>query len=239
MTQEDLLSIAFFGDSFCSVKDHSGYNTYIYKLEKYFNSKIIHLGFDGSSVWDCWINQYDRIISKKIPEVIIFVWTNPDRLFDRKYRKICPYVVDKKNLNSKVNDAATQYYQYFYDEEKSILEYKSALYYFDNIILPQIQNKTKIIHLWAFGDFDFKSNNVSEENINYLHDWKHGMELRPPLIKFGMDGFDFKNYYLHSEFCPNHIFGEDRNQKVFEFIKFAIENYQSGKQINRQDIFLK
>jgi hypothetical protein len=239
MAQEDLLSIAFFGDSFCSVKDHKEYNTYIYKLEKYFDAKVNHLGYSGSSIWDCWINQYNFITNKHIPDIMVFVWTEHNRLFDKKYRKICSSVVDRKILNSVVNNAATQYYQYFYDEEKSILEYKSALYYFDNIVLSQIQNKTKIIHLWSFGDFDFKSNNVSEADINYFYDWKHGMELRPPMIKFGMDGFDWKNYCLHSESCPNHIFGEDRNQKIFEFIKFAIENYQPGEKINYYDIFSK
>lgn len=228
--------IGFFGDSFCSSRYSDHFETYITKLEKYYNSDVINLGYSGSSIWDILINQYPKITES--PNIVIFVWTEHSRLFHRVHRKINLYsVLEKKGkLDKEISIAAEKYYQYFYDEGKSALEYKSALYYFDREILSKISKETKILHFWSFGNQPIKESYIDSDRFEYLHDWSNGMELRPPLIKFGLLDFDWKTYCQQSEFCSNHIFGNERNALVFEFIKYAIENYESGKKLNFNDL---
>ena len=86
------MKIGFFGDSFCADKWNSinnDYNTYISMIEKHYDADIVHLGVGGSSVGDLILLQLTPFINQNIiPDVCVFCWTEPHRLFHRNIRKI-------------------------------------------------------------------------------------------------------------------------------------------------------
>lgn len=203
------MKIGFFGDSFCEEisNPHSflhGYETYISLLKKHYDAEIVNLGHGGCSVWDVILNQFS-LFEKDLPDVTIFVWTDVSRLYHKTVRNLTYSSVNERKLlktsveellNPKVIKSAKLYFDHLYNSEKSELEYKSLLYYFDNEVLSRIIDKTKIIHCWSF-----------EKKYN----WKNGIELSIPLITFA-----------DQSMAANHING-NRNLEVFNLIKNLID----------------
>ncbi len=223
------LRIGFFGDSFCAKNDISednDYETYIKKIEKHYNADIVNLGVVGSSIYDTLLLQLSPYIEdNNVPDVCVFVWTNIGRLYNKKIRHINCYPADyvyglTKTLEDKnILDAARTYYRYLQDDDLDIFHARSAFHYIDDIILPKLAPKTKIIHLWSFG-------NLENGIIEYLHNWKTGVEIRPALVTLVSS-----NGVLNNSFDPNHLSGECKNDIVFNWIKNAIDNYENGRMI--------
>jgi hypothetical protein len=212
------MKIGFFGDSFCSdiQNQHSlenNYQTYIDKLSKKYSAKITNVGVGGSSIWDLVLLQFKP---QSLPDVCIFVWTDPHRLFHRNQRNLTVGTLfDNHPLetqNKKLHQATKNYYSWLYDKEKHILEYQALLFYFDNQVLSNYTNK-KFIHLWSFYD-------------GCTYRWKNGVELRPSLetvADWGND--DFPN----NDIRANHLEGDYKNQLICNSISDAIDNYETGK----------
>jgi len=247
-------TIGFFGDSFCTKLNNphsieNNYQTYIEKTRDFYNAKIVNLGFGGSSVWDSLLIQLQPLInSQSIPDVCVFVWTIPGRLFDRKARcihsssGILGYKPEKekwfaKEYPGKPNpftkelwEAAKQFYMYLYDREKEEIEHRAILEYIDNNVLTKLPQATKIIHFWSFGtpntwDFD----GFHPSNISYSYKWKHGVEIQPALISLSIAGDKSSTFhYPKMDDRPNHLDGDEKNNIVCNWIKTAIDNYQDG-----------
>lgn len=202
------MKIGFYGDSFCCEisNPHSilkGYDTYIKKLQNYYNAEIVHLGVGGSSVWDLILNQFD---SNNIPDICIFCWTDPNRLYHKNVRNITySNLKNKKIKDYKLTDlfyyntisAAKKYFDYLHDYEKARIEYQAALQYFDKNILNNVTNR--VIHLWSF------------ENS---YQWSTGIVINDPLCSL-VSG---------STLAANHLDGDDVNEQVFQIIKSAIDD---------------
>ena len=207
------MKIGFFGDSFCAYLygidgKPMPYKTYIEKLKDHYDAEITHLGQPGSSIWDTILLQFPDFIESP-PDICIFAWTNPDRFFDRVVRKIKPTYIDGKYSNPNVWNAVDMYYKYLYDEEKVVAEAAAAVRYFDEAVLSKINSK--IFHAWCFPvDWKFK-------NADYTYKFKHGFELDYPLGYFShVSGSKGTN-------SPNHIGGDEYNQKLFEIIRDAVD----------------
>lgn len=218
-------TIGFFGDSFCSVLNSmlpGKVDTYIKKLKSFYNADILNLGVAGSSVEDSLILQLKPFVtSKKFPDVCIFVWTDPGRIFHRtirniNYSTILRHVSD--NNSPKIWNDALNYYENFYDAELADVRYIALLYYIDNVILPTISITSKIIHLWSF-EKDFNSG-------EYYYRWTNGVEIRPPLFNISLTEQKETPIY---ETRPNHIGSEINNEMIFNWIQTAIDEYESGK----------
>lgn len=213
-------SIGFYGDSFCAEfeNEHSranGYDTYIKMLSK--EASIFNTGIGGSSVWDTILLQFQE---NNLPEVCVFVWTEPNRLFHKEYRKInCFSITDEdfKDSNPFLHKAVLNYYNHLYDFNKHQIEYTSLLYYFDNKVLAKYKN-TKFIHLWSF---NFP--------INYR--WTNGVEIRPALSELSIK--NIKAFPRHDK-RANHIEGREKNTLLYNVIQDAIENY-SNRRLIRYD----
>jgi hypothetical protein len=254
-------TIGFFGDSFCTKLDNphsvaNNYKTYIQKTKSHYNLEIVNLGFGASSVWDALLIQLDPLIkANKVPDICVFTWTIPGRLFDRTARcmhsnsAIKGYDADKekwfaKEYPGKTNpftkeiwEAGKQFYMYLFDQEKEDLEHLAILQYIDNNILTKLPKTTKVIHFWSFAQprtwgFD----GFHPDNISYTHDWKHGVEVRPALISLSIAG-DERNtfHYPKLDDRPNHLDGEEKNDLMFSWIKTSLENYEDGKILNFTD----
>ena len=80
------MKIGFFGDSFCADLQ-SG--TYLQLLATHYGADVVNVGYGGSSIWDVLLLQIDPFIKKNnIPDICVFVWTEPTRLFHQVLRNI-------------------------------------------------------------------------------------------------------------------------------------------------------
>jgi hypothetical protein len=218
-------TIGFFGDSFCSVLDSTlpgKIDTYIKKLKSFYNADILNLGVAGSSIEDALLLQLKPFeTAKKFPDVCIFVWTDPGRIFHRTTRNInhstmLRHVSDPKS--PKIWNDALNYYENFYDPELADVRYIALLHYIDNVILPTICSTSKIIHMWSF-EKDFNSG-------EYYYRWNNGAEIRPALFNISLT--EQKETPIYED-RPNHLGSEINNEIIFNWIKTAIDDYKSGK----------
>lgn len=230
------MKIGFYGDSFC----HSAaQGTWIEKVSSHLSADITNLGINGSSIWDVLLIQFFECHGHfgqtteynlepnwiAIPDVLVFCWTDSNRLFNRTKRNINFSSMTNPSSKDPIAMASKLYYENLYDTVKHDFEYCSALAYFDEHILSKINNKRKIIHLWSFGK-SFNEKYESKEDVFYSHRWKNGAEIRPPL--FLITKSEERNYPLSSKII-NHIGLEKNNQAVADCLINAIENYESGK----------
>jgi len=243
---KSIRTIGFFGDSFCTEEynPHSvwfKYETYIKQITKHYNAKIVNLGHGGSSIWDTILIQLKPFMDKKeFPDLCFFVWTSSGRLFNREVRRInysdslTPKLHTYNIFNYKIWGAAKQYYMYLHDHEQSELAHNAMLYYIDNVILPTFPKTTKIIHTWTSANpSDWSIEGLRPKKINYSHKWKHGVEIRPPLISLSLADKDISD--LQTDMRPNHLDGIEKNLMLSTWIRYAIENYEDGKCIDYSD----
>jgi hypothetical protein len=210
------MKIGFFGDSFCSeissLQNIGRYDTYIKKIKNHYNAKIVSLGVNGSSYWDTILQQFEPF-KQNLPDVCVFVWTEPNRLYHPTIRSINHGSAQSQKIKHGLPGttyyntwkSAEQYYIYLHDMEKARLEHLAALYYFDKVILPQYNSK--FIHMWSFES---------------AYDWTTGVEIKSPLYSVIADkdqGFKF-------DLTPNHIPSNAKNKIVADWIINAIDNYE-------------
>lgn len=217
-------TIGFFGDSFCAerINGHSllnRYDSYMVKLEKHYDCKTVNTGIGGSGVWDLIINQFNVIGT--VPDVCVFFWPTPGRLFHRKVRQLSvghvltPKWYSYNPFKKPVYDAARGYYLHLQDWEKEHLEYLSAIEYFDRHTLSNVTSK--IVHLWCMNVGDYR--------------FKNGVEIHPPLINLSM--INSTPAVMDNDTRCNHLDGNDKNELVFSWIRDAVDNYQSGTLVDK------
>lgn len=233
-------TIGFFGDSFCSERFnmHSishRYTSYISKLSDHYNAKVVNLGHGGSGVWDTLLNQLTPFIqTNTVPDICVFVWTIPGRLFHRTVRRLNqadtlhPKIHTYNPLKYKVWNAAKEFYGHLYDWEKEELEHKATLRYIDQCVLPTLPSTTKIIHLWTAGTTtEWSSEGSRPSNVTYPYSWSTGVEIRPSLL--GLSLFDNDISILQVDRRVNHLDGNFKNELVFQWIRDAITNYETSR----------
>ena len=227
-------TIGFFGDSFCSEgsSPHSilnRYKTYINLLANHYDAKVVNLGHGGSGVWDTLLIQLQPFIkTNTVPDICVFVWTIPGRLFNRQVRRLNSTDVKHKFRirHRDVWNAAEEFYEHLYDREKEYFEHLSCLRYIDDVVLPQLPSTTKIVHLWTAGNAeDWTTDGVRPSRTTYPYQWKHGSEVRPSLL--GLSLYDNDISILKSDKRPNHLEGKFKNETLFNWIKLAIDNPNS------------
>jgi hypothetical protein len=234
-----MTSIGFFGDSFCSelqyeFGDTKG-NTYLKLVADAIGGGVVHLGRPGSSVWDTILLQFNAIKKAKtvnMPDICVFVWTDPARVYHPKIRDITASTAihqsEVKSQNQALWKAAKDYYSQLMDMEKVDLEYRSLLYYVDNVLLKSLPGTTKIIHMWSFGyPSHLVSDAFSPNKIEYPHTWEHGVEIRPALVTLS-DDHNRKWQHTNQEERANHFNGAEKNELIANWILTAIENYRDG-----------
>lgn len=232
-------TIGFFGDSFAAEESnlHSWWNKYepyTTKLAKHFDAKIVNLGHGGSSIWDALLIQLDPLIkSNKVPDICVFVWTNPGRLFHKEVRRINhadalhPKIHTYSIFKHKIWAAAKEYYLHLYDHEQAELAHLAVMHYVDNVILPSLPKTTKVIHLWSSAQpKSWETQDFHPDKIAYPYKWKNGVEIRPALISLSLCDHDVS--ILQIDKRANHLDGETKNTMLADWIKYAVDNYQDG-----------
>jgi hypothetical protein len=217
-------TIGYFGDSFCAerINGHSllhRYDSYMVKLEKHYGCTTVNTGIGGSGVWDLIINQFNAL--EKVPDVCVFFWSKPGRLFHREVRQLSVgHVLQTKwysynPFKKPVYDAARGYYLHLLDWEKEQLEYLSAIEYFDRHTLSKLNSK--IIHFWC----------VDTGNHRFIN----GVEFHPALYNLSL--INSTPDAMDSDPRCNHLEGDAKNELVFSWIKDVVDNYQSGTLVDK------
>ena len=230
------MKIGFYGDSYCHRKDAydniknkwtTSWKTYIKQLEEHYSINITKLGNAGTGIQDTILLQFlPDFYNNTLPDVIIFCWSEPSRIFNRKYRGLNNAILEEE-LSEFFNDypkelikSAQDYYKYLYDDELCILQSSSIMYWFDNEILSKISKDKKIIHLWSLIDYN-----------NYLNfdkffiPFKNGVTFN----KCIRDVVKTKPPFMYSS---NHIHGHDSNKFMCDNLIYGIENYKNGKHMD-------
>jgi len=239
-------TIGFFGDSFCGsygkdkrpffndfFKANPFYKTYLQQVTEHYNLECVNFGKGGSSIWDSVLFQLQPFIdTNTIPDICVFVWTSKERIFnrDRKFTNLAGttkwldlYAKETEEINLKKAEAVKMYYEYIYDQECACYQYKSSLYYFDNVILSRFPSTTKIIHMWSFDD---STKSSKEKKEAYTMRWRHGLEIRPFLHKIALkDSLKVEDIMT----APNHFSLQKSNDTVYSWLVKAIDEYESGK----------
>jgi hypothetical protein len=226
-------TIGFFGDSFCSeIRNHHSiwynYDTYMKKLADHYDATVVNVGHGGCSIWDTLLLQLNPLIEKnEVPDICVFVWTIPGRLFNRKIRRLNSTDVNEKFFlfNKNIINAAKTFYTYLYDNEKENIEYVALLRYIDQIVLPSLPASTKIVHLWTAGTTNWSMESIRPSKTTYPYKWNCGSEIRPSLLSLSL--YDNDISILSTDHRANHLDGEFKNETTFNWIKLAIDNSNS------------
>ena len=192
------MRIGFYGDSFCAYYDYPEYNTWVKLVSEHYKCKCVNTGQLGTSIYDLLFMQFPK---KDYPEIIVFAWSRPERLFDRVVRGLKPQYIGKHiGPETEIYDAATMYYKHLYDEEKMFFDWAAAMRHFDQTVLNNVNSK--IVHTFSFS----KTFNI-DKNV-YGYDFIHGKTLDRALMDYAEEADSFgKN-------APNHLYGPDINIKV-------------------------
>jgi hypothetical protein len=234
------MKIGFFGDSFVHEMSnpHSwyhNYDTFIKLIKQHYDAEIVNLGVGGSSYWDAMLKQFPKFESN-LPDVCIFCWTDPSRVYHPKVRNIGSWLTMKQDwkdlsvnqlMYRKEYNAGKEYFTHLYDHEKGQREAVASFYHFDREVLAPLQDRTKIIHLWSYGSpTEWQQEDpYYPSNIHYIYRWQTGTEIRPSLKCFSPIGRDT----LDDNFAANHLGSKLNNTLVANIVIEAVDNHANGQ----------
>jgi hypothetical protein len=168
-------------------------------LLNHYEAKVINLGIEGA-YHELAIESFDSSA-----DITIFVWTDPNRLVNRRkyplnYASARKGVLEKRG---RTYQAALAYYEWLHDPKYAMKRQTRDLYWFDTKILSTY--KKPIIHLWSF---------------HKTYSFQHGVEFTTPL-KVAYNYIPIaENNILHL----NHMTEAD-NESLFNAIKTTIDSY--------------
>jgi len=200
-------TIGFFGDSFCASTDN---NSWTELLANKLNATIVNRGKNGSSIWTA-ILDFDKCRnSNSIPDVNIFCWTNPQRLYHpTKATNMGTMLKEKSSLA----DAVRKYYAYLYFKDKEILNYKFTLEYFENFILKNIKDK-KIYQIFSLNPKDCNTPSLEVDlNYNFINEFS--------LLQFSEYPSEYtREHHIDNNWNSKILFNHmsiDKNQQLADY----------------------
>ena len=187
------LKINFCGDSFCASKSEYAWCNI---LSNKLNAKTIGLGKNSSA------HEYAIKSFNANANITIFCWTEPHRLYHKKYEinsKSAEFYKDKI-IEMKI---ATEYYKYLHNSEYAEQRQIRDLYWFYNVILSQY--KGKIIHYFVTG-------------LYTVYKFKNGYTYKVPIDRI------FKTKTSDNKYIFNHLSIDD-NKKLAQFTYKLLQKF--------------
>lgn len=231
------MKIVGFGDSFIQ-RNLSIEHQYLKLVSGHFLGQFDCFGIPGSGVWDAFFEFKRRKNEAELKlvddfDVAVFVWSESSRLYNPLIRNITyANVLNHEYSDNPIWIAAKQYYEHLHDITKVNYEITAFFYWLDNWLFENYPNM-KFIHLTGFPKHDVKASieyydiiKYKPNKLNYYHQWKNSVEIRPPLLHFSMN--DDWPGDLSKEHRFQHL-SKVAHNKVSELIIDAIENYEPGK----------
>ncbi len=149
-------TIGFFGDSFCADTTEASWCNIL--SDKIGCGEPVCHGRKGESIWGTFFKFNKRIRQDNVPDVSVFCWTEPYRLYHPRMI-LTANVIPSKDEDPKVYKAMDDYWKYLHDYDKDELAYEYSLKHYDQNVLSRVNKK--IIQLWSFRPFETANKNAN------------------------------------------------------------------------------
>lgn len=207
-------TIGFFGDSFCAGRESE---SWCVLLAEKLKATVVHWGEPGRSIWSTFINFNNFNLKRKLPDFIVFCYTEPFRLYHPKII-LSANTEPMPDVDPRVYKALDDYWVHLHSYDKDMLSYEYALKWFDHAVLSKIKDRT-VVQCWSFRpfetcntkiDFQLRSGIFIDESM-----FKLSVQDRPDLYKQGMTVPGAPNIYNHMTIEQNKFWAD----KVYQEIK--------------------
>lgn len=142
-------TIGFFGDSFCADTRHLSWCNIV--ADKLGCGDPINYGRKGGSIWGTFFEFNHRIKTNTVPDISVFCWTEPYRLYHPRLT-LCANTIPSKDEDPNVYKTLDNYWKYLHNYDKDEMAYEYSLKHYDQNILSKVDKK--IIQLWSFRPFE-------------------------------------------------------------------------------------
>ena len=148
-------SIGFFGDSFCASNQPESWCNIL--QEKMGADRIRCFGEPGRSVWSVFF-EYNKLIEQnKVPDISIFCWTEPYRLYHPKH-VLSANTQPLEGVDPNMYQALDEYWIHLHSYDKDEMAYEYALKYYDQNILSKVNSE--VVQMWSFRPFETAGKNA-------------------------------------------------------------------------------
>ena len=142
-------SIGFFGDSFCASNQPESWCNIL--QEKIGADRIRYFGYPGRSIWSVFF-QYNKLIQQnKVPDISIFCWTEPYRLYHPRH-VLSANTQPLEGVDPNMYKALDEYWIHLHSYDKDEMAYEYALKHYDQNILSKVDSE--IVQMWSFKPFE-------------------------------------------------------------------------------------
>ena len=148
-------TIGFFGDSFCASNQQESWCNIL--QEKLGADRIRWFGNPGKSIWSVFFHYNNLIKENKVPDISVFCWTEPYRLYHPKHI-LSANTEPLEGVDPNIYKALEQYWIHLHDYDKDEMAYEYALKHYDQHILSKV--KSDIVQMWSFRPFETANKNA-------------------------------------------------------------------------------
>ena len=142
-------TIGFFGDSFCASNQPGSWCNILQK--KLGCHRIKHFGEPGRSIWSTMIKFNKLIDQGSVPDISIFCWTEPYRLYHPRFI-LSANTQPLEGVDPNVYKTLENYWKYLHSYDKDEMCYEYALKYYDQNVLSKVNSQ--IVQMWSFRPFE-------------------------------------------------------------------------------------
>ena len=192
-------TIGFFGDSFCESQAN---DSWCVLLAQKLNARVINWGKGGASIWRTFMEYESLKQINEIPDISIFCWTEPYRLYHPTL-PIAKGAVPIKGEDKEIYKAADMYYVYLQNYYKEELAYSYALQWFDRHVLSD--NPKKVLQTWSIKPFELAGRDVEI-------DLQTGTYVNESMLEFAWGGKTPKEGFKFDIGLSNHMTTEQNAQ---------------------------
>ena len=142
-------TIGFFGDSFCASNQPESWCNIL--QEKLGANRIRWFGNPGRSIWSVFF-EYNKLIEQNaVPDISIFCWTEPYRLYHPKHI-LSANTQPLEGVDPNMYKALDEYWIHLHNYDKDEMAYEYALKHYYQNILSKVNSE--IVQMWSFKPFE-------------------------------------------------------------------------------------
>jgi len=142
-------SIGFFGDSFCASNQPESWCNIL--QQKLGTDRIRWFGNPGKSIWSVFFQYNNLIKENRVPDISIFCWTEPYRLYHPKHI-LSANTQPLEGVDPNMYKALDEYWIHLHNYDKDEMAYEYALKHYDQNILSKVNSE--IVQMWSFRPFE-------------------------------------------------------------------------------------
>ena len=142
-------TIGFSGDSFCASNQPESWCNIL--QEKLGAARIRWFGSPGRSIWSVFFLYNKLIRSNMVPDISIFCWTEPYRLYHPNLI-LSANTQPLEGVDPNIYKTLDNYWKYLHNYDKDEMAYEYAIKHYDQEVLSKV--KSDIVQMWSFKPFE-------------------------------------------------------------------------------------